>query len=89
MLEELVGSGFLLGKTKPELEALLGDDDRLASTPNGWTQNRLREWDHRFTAGARNMSSAWFDPYLTDYVYLVVRFGEDGRVIESAVVEDE
>jgi len=88
MLEDLVGSGILLGRTKPELEALLGDGDRGASTPNWWTQNRLREWDHRFNAGARNTSSGVFDPYLTDYSYLVVRFGEDGRVIESAVVDD-
>lgn len=88
MIEDLVESRILLGKTKPELEALLGDGDHGASTPGWWMQNRLREWDHRFTAGARNTSSGEFDPYLTDFTYLVVRFGEDGRVIETAAVDD-
>lgn len=88
MLDDLIASHTLIGKTKAEVISLLGPDRLDASAPSEETRDRLRAWDMRITVGSRNLSRGWFDPFSIDFSYVVMRFGKDGRVVEVGVVEE-
>ena len=78
MIEDLISSRVLLGKTRPELEEMLG---RGNDTMPG-------EWDIRFFAGGRDLSRHFFEPWLLDTTTVVVRLDEDGRVAEADLAFD-
>lgn len=88
MLDDLLASRVWIGKSKDELSELLGGPGSKpdhAGIPS--LRESLRQWDRVYIAGNRDLSPGWFDPHGLDYSYIVVRFGNDGRVVEAREVQ--
>lgn len=89
MLDDLLGRRLLIGKTRSQLAELLGEPGAKPEHVGSLDSRvQLREWDLVYTAGNRDLSSGWFDPFGIDYSYVVVRFGNDGRVVEAGEIRD-
>jgi len=87
MLDDLIASRVLIGKSKMELSVLLGGPgDKPENCGSRGVQERLLDWDLVYTVGNRDLSTEWSDPFGIDYSYLVVRFEKDGRVLEVAEI---
>lgn len=86
MQDDLVASRVLIGKTRRELEGLIGTGD----SAKDYTSLEIRPppspSDLVFSVGCRDLSSGRIDPFGIDCSYIVVRFGADGRVAAADVL---
>ncbi len=88
MLDDLISSRALIGKTKADLFDLFGGHGEAGDQAGSFgAKERLQDWDLVYTAGNGDLSQGWFDPCGIVYCYVVLRFGIDGRVAEAGVGE--
>lgn len=87
MLDDLLASRALIGKSRSELAVLLGGPGQKPENRGSMgVHERLLDWDLVYTVGNRDLSSDRFGPSGIDFSYLVVRFDTSGRVLEVAEI---
>jgi hypothetical protein len=84
MVEALVSSHVLIGKTRDEVVALLGPGHGSDHFDPLGIDERLKPWDLVFRGGCQGWIG--FDRVATNCTYVVVKFGPDGRVTRAAAV---
>lgn len=83
MAKDMVNSGIIRGKTKAQIELLLGPSDEFSTIRAFGSQSfDTSKWGMGYCLGAKS----WAHPYFVEW--LVVKIGPDGKAEDTAFVPD-